>query len=98
MSLVAKVAARELATAGVASCGPAPDSQTAALMSEGAFGKVLMVKVFEAPADSPNKRTCFYCRSQYRFWRSGNGMEKVTGFPPNAAIFDWTHSNPRTRS
>lgn len=47
--------------ARVASCGPAPDSQTAALMSEVALGKVLMRKVFEAPADSPNKRTFFYC-------------------------------------
>jgi hypothetical protein len=46
---------------GVASCGPYPDSQMAALMSEVAFGKVLIRKVFEAPADSPNKRTFVYC-------------------------------------
>ena len=45
----------------VASCGPAPDSQMAAFMSEVAFGKVAMRKVFEAPADSPNKRTSFCC-------------------------------------
>jgi len=46
--------------AGVASCGPAPDSQMAALKSELAFGKVLKRKVFEAPADSPNTTTFFY--------------------------------------
>jgi hypothetical protein len=51
---VAQVALRAFA---VASCGPNPDSQTAALMSEVALGKVLMMKVFNAPADSPNMIT-----------------------------------------
>ena len=46
---------------GVASCGPYPDCQMAALMSEVAFGKVLTMKVFEAPADSPNKTIFSYC-------------------------------------
>ena len=84
----------------VASCGPAPDPQTAALMSEVAFGKVLMRKVFEAPADSPNKRTFFYCGRVSIISKkgSGDGVEKLTGFPPNAVICDWTHSNPRMRS
>jgi hypothetical protein len=86
---------------GVASCGPYPDSQIAVLMSEVAFGKVLMRKVFKAPADCPNKRTFFYCGSIISMISkksSRNGVEKRTGFPPNAAIFDWTHSNPRMTS
>jgi hypothetical protein len=33
----------------------------AALKSEVAFGKVLIKKVFAAPADWPNNRTFFYC-------------------------------------
>jgi hypothetical protein len=58
---VAKVDPRELAIAGVANCGPYPDSQIAALKSEVAFGKVLSRKVFAAPADWPNNRTfCYY--------------------------------------
>ena len=81
----------------VASCGPYPDSQMAALKSEVAFGKVLMRKVFEAPADSPNKRTFFYCILVSVFSRKGpeSGVNQLTGFPPNAAICDWTHSKPR---
>ena len=45
------------AIAEVASCGLALDPYAAAFMSEEAFVKVLRRKVFEAPADSPNKRT-----------------------------------------
>ena len=72
----------------------------AALMSEVAFGKVLTMKVFEAPADSPNKTIFSYCSivSIISKKGSGNGVGKLTGFPPNAAICDWTHSNPRTTS
>ncbi len=55
-----------MTTAGVASCGPAPDSQMAAFMSEGACGRELRMKVFVAPADSPNTTTFFYEGSQHQ--------------------------------
>ena len=59
-------------------------------MSEAVLGKVLRRKVFDAPADSPNKRTFFYCGMVSIISKkgSGNGVEKLTGFPPNAAICD----------
>jgi hypothetical protein len=61
LRLVAYFAPIVFTTAGVASCGPYPDSQIAELISEEALGRVLMMKVFKAPADCPNKRT-FFCR------------------------------------
>jgi hypothetical protein len=45
----------------------------AALMSEVAFGKVLMIKVFKAPADCPNKRTFFYCGIVSMICKKGSG-------------------------
>jgi hypothetical protein len=97
LSLVAYVVPRVLATTGVASCGPAPDSQIAALKREVAFGSVLRMKTFVAPADSPNKRTFFYWGIVSNNFKV-KGREKLTGSPPNAEICDWTHSNPRMRS
>jgi hypothetical protein len=60
LSLLAYDVPKVFATSGVASCGPAPDSQMAALKSDGACGRVLRIKTFVAPADSPNKTIFFY--------------------------------------
>ena len=81
LSLVAYAAPRVFAVTAVASCGPAPDSQTAALKSEVAFGRVLIRKTFEAPADSPNMRTFSYgsVLSINKYQRMASGH--LLGFP-----------------
>ena len=47
-----------MAAAGAA-LRPPPDSEIAALISLGACGSVLTMKVLSAPADWPKRRTCF---------------------------------------